>query len=96
MTSMSTTSAVGLVKLTSNILTFFLEYINDTKSQMLPFLLSGGPDECQVAADIYQCGRDIAPAATADIFSISKGNATVVRFIFRCFHLCHAGDAYKK
>jgi hypothetical protein len=55
--------------------------------------LSGGPDECQVAADIYQCGRDIAPVATADIFTISKGNATVVCYIFqdtiRCSLLTH-------
>jgi hypothetical protein len=38
----------------------------------------GGPDECQVAADIYQCGRDVAPTVTNDIFTRSKGNATVV------------------
>jgi len=25
------------------------------------FALLGGADECQVAADIYQCGRDLAP-----------------------------------
>jgi hypothetical protein len=41
-------------------------------------LKSGGPDECQVAADTYQCGRDLAPKVTADIFTLSKGNATVV------------------
>jgi hypothetical protein len=34
--------------------------------------------ECQVAADIYQCGRDLAPIVTADIFTRSKGNATIV------------------
>jgi hypothetical protein len=42
------------------------------------YLKSGGPDECQVAADTYQCGRDLAPNVTDDIFTRSKGTATVV------------------
>jgi hypothetical protein len=39
---------------------------------------SGGPDECQVAADTYQCGRDLALTVTDDIFTRSKGNKTIV------------------
>jgi hypothetical protein len=49
-----------------------------TKHSKTHFLKSGGPDECQVAADTYQCGRDLAPIVTDDIFTRSKGNATVV------------------
>jgi hypothetical protein len=60
----------------------FLFEIDDIKLKFLPCLHLGGPDECQVGADIYQCGRDIAPAATADIFTISKGTTTVVCFIY--------------
>lgn len=37
-----------------------------------------GPDECEVAADIYQCGRDVAPSITDQIFTATKGDATVV------------------
>jgi hypothetical protein len=47
-------------------------------------LCPGGPDECQVAADIYQCGRDVNPTVTDDIFTRLKSNATMVRF-FNCF-----------
>jgi hypothetical protein len=45
---------------------------------LLNFDAPGGPDECQVAADIYQCGRDLAPTITDDIFTRYKGNATTV------------------
>jgi hypothetical protein len=38
----------------------------------------GGPDECQVAADAYQCARDVEPAVTDEIFTRSKGNSTMV------------------
>jgi hypothetical protein len=46
------------------------------------YVKSGGPDECQVAADIYQCGRDLTPKSTKDIFNRSKGNNTVVSYFF--------------
>jgi hypothetical protein len=60
----------------SGIRIFCLSYlmINDD----IYYVKSGGPDECQVAADTYQCGRDLAPTVTNDIFTRSKGNATVV------------------
>jgi hypothetical protein len=54
-----------------------------TKARWLQFCMSsfdktGGPDECEVAADIYQCGRNVDAAITAEIFTRSKGNATIV------------------
>jgi hypothetical protein len=45
------------------------------------FTKLAGPDECQVAADVYQCGRDLAPSITNDIFTRSKGSATVVSYM---------------
>jgi hypothetical protein len=52
------------------------------------FCKSGNPDECQLAAEIYQCGRDVAPAITTEIFTRSKGNATVVSFIIIKYLIC--------
>jgi hypothetical protein len=49
----------------------------------------GGPDECQVAADIYQCGRDVAPTVTDEIFTRSKGNATMVGLFTGFYELIH-------
>jgi len=42
------------------------------------FIFIGNPDECAVAAEIYQCGREAAPAMTNAIFADAKGNNTVV------------------
>lgn len=42
----------------------------------------GGADECEVAADTYQCGRDVAPAITNQIFTTAKGGATVVNLFW--------------
>jgi hypothetical protein len=52
------------------------------------FCKSGNPDECQLAAEIYQCGRDVAPTITTEIFTRSKGNATVVSFIIIKYLIC--------
>jgi hypothetical protein len=37
-----------------------------------------GIDECDNAADVYQCGRDEAPAITSAVYTAAAGNATVV------------------
>jgi len=41
-------------------------------------MLSEMPDECETAAEVYQCGRDLAPTITNNIFTQSLGNATEV------------------
>jgi hypothetical protein len=37
-------------------------------------------DECQTAADIFQCGRQEAPNVTDAIFTKEAGSATKVHF----------------
>jgi hypothetical protein len=39
-------------------------------------------DECETAAEVYQCGRDNAPAITAAIYTTSSGNSTIVKISY--------------
>jgi hypothetical protein len=50
-------------------LVYFLLYFN---------LKTGRVDECETAAEIYQCGRNVEPNVTNQIFTLAKGNAIEV------------------
>jgi hypothetical protein len=39
---------------------------------------TGREDECETAAEIYQCGRDANLPITDQIYITEKGNATIV------------------
>jgi hypothetical protein len=40
-------------------------------------------DECDTAANVYQCGRDEAPEITAIIYNRTYGNYTEVEYILQ-------------
>jgi len=40
---------------------------------------TGREDECETAAEIYQCGREKSPLVTGKMYNQSLGNATLVR-----------------
>jgi len=44
----------------------------------------GGANECETAAEIYQCGREAAPAITDAIYTQSMGSFVVVGCTFFC------------
>jgi len=43
---------------------------------------SESQDECETAAEIYQCGRDEAPTVTSSLHTQLKRDSTVVNKIF--------------
>lgn len=49
--------------------------------------VSGLEDECETASEVYQCGRDSNLPRTNQIFTIDKGNATVVSLIVQLISL---------
>lgn len=49
------------------------------KKQSQFFKFSGREYECETASEIYQCGRDANLPITDQIYTVEKGDATIVR-----------------